>query len=326
MDSDLKQFILKFTHASDAAVAEDVQELWSGYGKITRVSLDGVNRDSIIVKDIDLTEKKNSHPRGWNSSASYIRKMKSYEVEQSWYENYSQRCTSSCRVPNYLGGVKTDSRRVLILEDLDSAGFSVRKTALSMIEIKNCLKWLASFHALFMNDKASMLWEVGSYWHLETREEEFQQMEDGPLKKNATSIDEVLNNCKFRTIIHGDAKVANFCFSQGGDVAAIDFQYVGKGCGMKDVAYFLSSCLSSSESLKSEKELLSFYFQELQKHLSQKMNTEEIDQLETEWRQLYSFAWADFTRFLKGWSPDHFKLNSYSALMTDLALDHLKNI
>ena len=43
--------------------------------------------------------------------------------------------------------------------------------------------------------------------------------------------------------MHGDAKLANFLFtSDHSQVAGVDFQYVGGGCGMKDVAYLLS-CL-----------------------------------------------------------------------------------
>ena len=103
------------------------------------------------------------------------------------------------------------------------------------------------------------LWQKGSYWHLSTRPDELKAMQHSKLKDAAKSIDEQLNNCKYKTLIHGDAKVANFCFADDmSSVAAVDFQYVGGGCGMKDVAYFLGSCLSSSECENYEKELLDF--------------------------------------------------------------------
>ena len=31
-----------------------------------------------------------------------------------------------------------------------------------------------------------------------------------------------------------------------------------------------------------------------------------------EWRPLYDLAWTDFHRFVKGWSPGHWKIHNYS--------------
>lgn len=77
---------------------------------------------------------------------------------------------------------------------------------------------------------------------------------------------------------------------------------------MKDVAYFISSCLNSDEAMHYESELLDCYFEELLRNISNEIAAE----LEEEWRKLYPVAWADFVRFLQGWAPDHYKLNDYS--------------
>ena len=45
--------------------------------------------------------------------------------------------------------------------------------------------------------------------------------------------------------------------------------------------------------------------------------------LENEWRPLYRVAWADFHRFLKGWSPGHWKINSYSERVTEEVIKNL---
>ena len=97
-----------------------------------------------------------------------------------------------------------------------------------------------------------------------------------------------------------------------------DFQYVGGGCGMKDVAYFVGSCLSDTECERLESDILDQYFQFLHKELEQPNMT-----LEAEWRSLYRVAWADFHRFLKGWSPGHWKLNSYSERVTQEVINNL---
>jgi aminoglycoside phosphotransferase (APT) family kinase protein len=180
-------------------------------------------------------------------------------------------------------------------------------------EIHTCLGWLANFHATFMGRAPEGLWEVGTYWHLATRPDELAVLEDGPLKKAASEIDRRLGDTRFPTFVHGDAKLANFCFSADGTrVAAVDFQYVGGGCGMKDVAYFISSCLDERESERLEGELLDGYFARLGDALTRRSSDLDLAAIEADWRPLYPVAWTDFYRFLQGWSPGHWKIHRYS--------------
>jgi hypothetical protein len=95
-------------------------------------------------------------------------------------------------------------------------------------------------------------------------------------------------------------------------VAAVDFQYVGGGCGMKDVAYFIGSCLYEEDCERYETELLDYYFARLREALELRDSGVDPDALEQEWRALYPVAWSDFHRFMKGWSPGHWKVHSYS--------------
>ena len=91
---------------------------------------------------------------------------------------------------------------------------------------------------------------------------------------------------------------------------------------MKDVAYFLGSCLTETECENTEIELLDFYFEQLRAALQDCLIN--LDELEQEWRYMYPIAWADFNRFLMGWMPTHQKLHGYSEKMVQKALKEIK--
>lgn len=211
------------------------------------------------------------------------------------------------------------------MEDLDGSGYPVRWSNLKRRQIELCLEWLAEFHACFMGDNPTGLWTTGTYWHLETRPEELKALTDQPLKQAAKRIDQRLSQARYQTIVHGDAKVANFCFSETGDqVAAVDFQYAGGGCGMKDVAYFVGSCLDEDDCEKQEAELLACYFECLSNALKRRRPDIDTKAVESEWRELFPFAWTDFHRFLKGWCPSHWKINSYSERLARETIERLE--
>lgn len=302
-------------------VDESIQTLWSGYGEIVRASLIGADMPSVILKYIAPPDAA-THPRGWNTNRSHQRKLRSYEVEAHWYTSWSQRCDERCRVPRCYGVLTRGAERLLLLEDLDAAGFDLRYDDLDLKGASACLTWLAAFHARWLGHVPNGLWPIGTYWHLDTRPDEWEAMQASVLKQAASALDVRLQDCVYSTLVHGDAKVANFCFSPDGAVAAVDFQYVGGGCGMKDVAYFLGSCLDEGECALWESELLDVYFDALRLALLQgtRKVSIDVDALEAEWRSLYDIAWADFTRFLLGWMPSHRKLHAYSQQLTRQAL------
>jgi hypothetical protein len=315
MHENFQSIILQSTGATSFSEAGVIQDLWSGYGKIIRIQLENASAQSAVIKHVHWPEIKN-HPRGWNSDLGHQRKLKSYQVETTWYQQYSER--SQARLPHCYAFERQDDEVLMVLEDLDASGFPLRKSSLQWHEIEAVLAWLAKFHASYLGQEPTGLWEVGSYWHLETRPQELAVLSDQRLKEAALAIDEKLNSCHFKTLVHGDAKLANFCFAQDGAVAGLDFQYVGGGCGMKDVAYFIGSCLNEKECERLEGKILDSYFEKLQGALPAKNKD-----LENEWRSLYRLAWADFHRFLKGWSPGHWKINSYSERLTAEVIKNL---
>ncbi len=323
MNEHFQHVTLRATGASRLNESGVIQNLWSGYGKIVRCALEGSELGSVVVKHVHWPDAGH-HPRGWNTSRSHERKVKSYQVETAFYDKWADRCDDACRVPKCFALETHGDEVFMVLEDLDASGFSGRRNHVSDAEIKACLAWLAYFHATFMGETPAGLWETGSYWHLETRPDELAALDDPVLKAAAPAIDRRLRESPFQTLVHGDAKLANFCFSADGSrVAAVDFQYVGGGCGMKDVAYFLGSCLGEDECERQEGALLDFYFQTLGAALQERGKNIDFHALEAGWRALYPAAWTDFFRFLQGWSPGHWKIHRYSERLAREVLEQL---
>lgn len=318
---ELGKRILPIIGAKAIANTEIVQSLWSNYGEIKRVYLEGGDHSSVIVKQIQFSPDQ-PHPKGWNTRHSHLRKLKSYQVELEWYRSFSNKTNSQCRVPFSFLTLEEDEEILLVMEDLDSNGYPFRfdPNNVSLDAVKNVLTWLAHFHAMFMGVETDSLWPIGTYWHLNTRLEELEKMKNLPLKQAANAIDKKLKSAQYQTIVHGDAKLANFCFSKSKDVSAVDFQYTGKGCGMKDVAYFISSCFHEADCEIYEKELLAYYFHKLEIALN---NQHDFQRIKDEWSLLYPYAWADFYRFLDGWSPGHWKMHGYSLRLTQRVINEL---
>ncbi|TDP01220.1 phosphotransferase [Marinomonas balearica] len=305
---------------------ESIQTLWSGYGEIVRyrVHESGVIGEPdphyVILKSIRL-DKVNEHPRGWQSHHAHERKLRSYDMEANWYENWSSRCSKSERVAQCYGVWRSDDAIYILMEDLDASHYSVRKVKLAVHECLAVLDWLANFHARFLgieNRTDSFdLWQRGTYWHLSTRPDEWHAMTDSLLKEHANRIDSAMEGATYKTLLHGDAKVANFCFSADlNQVAAVDFQYVGVGIGVQDVAYFLGSCLSEENLSENLSFLLEHYFGELSRCLvARGESPDSAEKVVMEWDALFVVAWADFHRFILGWSPEHAKNTAFSRNM-----------
>ncbi len=299
-------WVAKATGATSARRAERIQSLWSGYGEIIRVELVGAEVETVVVKSVQPPARL----RGAKRDASHARKCRSYDVETTWYRTFASRCDDACRVPRLIEAHGSNEEWLIALEDIDAAGFPERRRDPGATGMDACLRWLAAFHARFLGVAPEGLWKQGTYWHLATRQDELAAMEDAELRAAAPVLDERLRAAAFRTLVHGDAKPANFCFARGGKaVAAVDFQYVGGGCGMKDVAYLLSDD-------PAEDRWLDVYFDHLRSAVVCRPAPADSDALESEWRALYPIARADYHRFLAGWAKDHWRRDTHAQKQT----------
>ena len=310
----LSTFVAGCVSANSAVPSKMIQSLWSGYGQIWRMQIAGkdLKFKSVVVKRVA--------PPNEMASTSHSRKIRSYEVETNFYRNWSSMVPEvGSRIPHFWGAQRTEAGEFwLVLEDLDASGFPLRCNSLDERGSESCLRWLANFHAAFLGAEPEGLWEVGTYWHLSTRPDEFRAMSDeAGLKSAASALDKRLSSCRFRTLVHGDAKPANFCFSPDRRrAAAVDFQYVGGGCGVKDVCYLMAAFGGwRGPDEATERRLLDFYFRELRAAVAaappawaDRLPTSaagglDLDGLEQEWRELYPLAAADYSRFMVGWEP-----------------------
>lgn len=269
-----------------------LQTLWGGYGRLLRrTAPDGTTQ---IVKDVRWPPGKGDR--------SHARKVRSYEVEARWYAKWGDLAPSGCRLPRCLGHQTRHDGMVLVLEDLDAAGYPRRSSLRRKDELQAALAWLARFHANFLGVAPDGLWKEGSYWHLATRPDELEAMPRGPLRDAAPELDRRLSRARFRTLVHGDAKPDNTCLSSRDEVAFVDFQYVGGGCGMRDVAYLLDCVHDEDFGGPATLEALDHYFRALRTSLTPAF-APLADEIEAEGRALLPVAWLDFQRFLQGWSP-----------------------
>ncbi len=292
-----------------------LQTLWDGYGEVRRVALAGVSAPSAVVKHVRPRSPGAATPAALRS---HQRKLRSYDVERAFYARYAARCGAGCRVARPLHLERSNDDWLFVLEDLDAAGFDRRATAPER-DVTSCLVWLAAFHATFLGETPAGLWRTGCYWHLATRPDELEALDVPVLREHAARFDAWLAGARFQTFVHGDAKLDNFRSDATGVAAAVDFQYVGGGAGIKDVVYLLS-CLSPAECERSAERYLDGYFAALCAKLRDMRPDIDASALEREWRALYPVAWADFTRFLHGWAKGAYPFDAYSRKLTATAL------
>lgn len=303
---------------------ESIQSLWSGYGQILRV-LSRDKNTSYVIKVVAPPTEVN-HPRGWASDVGHQRKLKSYQVERVFYQQIASTLSERARVPKLIAFCQVQQQVFLVLEDLDTLDFDVRIEKQQGPALNLALNWLANFHAQTWQVSNSGVWPTGSYWHLSTRQDEWLNMPESRLKLQAKNIDQYLRNARFQPLIHGDAKFANFCFhSNGNDLAAVDFQYVGYGSPVKDIAYLVAGCLTDEQLFNQDKQIIERYLTYLAEAFVLNNVTLDFEVVAAEIRALYCFGWADFYRFLVGWNPQSAKISHYMQVQTEHCLNVLEN-
>ncbi|MCG7534012.1 ecdysteroid 22-kinase family protein [Pseudoalteromonas sp. OOF1S-7] len=299
------------------------QVLWSGCGHIYKFTY----QDTLLVAKVATVPEQLAHPHITQSQHSLRRKYHSYQKELNFYQHRAQWYIDACPMPEVVVLAEQNAVFIVVFKDFESQGYHNVSNA-TPEHVAQMLEWLARFHAIGLVRPVLTETEVqGNYWHLDTRPDEFARMATGKLKQCASAINQRLMACPFQTLIHGDAKLANFALSsQGVGVLGYDFQHIGKGVGVSDVMLLLTSLYCSRELQANVQICLDGYFAHLAQALAGHWPVTKIIALEKSWRALWPFVWADFQRFLLGWKPDHQKLTPYMLHQSELCLEQLSDV
>eukprot|EP00934_Nitzschia_sp_Nitz4_P007196 Nitzschia sp. Nitz4//scaffold37_size175936//115540//116595//NITZ4_002055-RA/size175936-processed-gene-0.196-mRNA-1//1//CDS//3329549815//7186//frame0 len=274
-----------------------VCRLWAGMGHIYRVS--------IPQRNAEFALKHVTPPPQSRQSFGDRRKAWSYQVEANFYQKVVPSLIQeglSLPIPHHVEYGPGKEEITICMSYLHGRSIHTGNPT----HMRESLKWLAKFHAAYWGDEdmdtlveQAGLQETGSYWHLDTRPDEHDNMSrrgwEGRLKLAAKAIDTCLKRDPMQCLIHGDPKEANImALKADGSVAMYDFQYCGKGSPTRDLAYFLCSSCDVNE----ERQWVQFYYDELSKNLLEKGETPPdfahlCDSLE--------LAFCDFCRFMCGW-------------------------
>ena len=269
--------------------------LWAGMGNIYEVECPSSVQKTLIIKYIHPRFAKNA-----KLSLGDQRKWDSYHVEANFYEHHAEHLIKmGVPLPPPYKVERHDTTIIICMGALPEADYYSNQN-------EGVMKWLARFHAATWNKSSEgAVQPVGSYWHLDTRPSEWEDIPrngwEGRLKLAARAIDNRLKRDPLQCWVHGDTKDANILLAENGaDIAFCDFQYCGAGPPSKDLAYFL--CTNMVSDAEERKELVDLYFEELCQHLRENPSVTE-KQMPTR-QQLddsLELAFCDFCRFMAGW-------------------------
>ena len=297
--------------------ARAIASLWAGMGSVYKITIEtsaGAIAE-IVAKRVALPKRC--------SSIGDQRKKESYDVEAAFYSRgHAERLIAA-------GAIVPTPLLVDKAPDVTICMTCVDGRSSHRGDAEAFVGWLAQLHATFWGVAradaavASGLQAQGSYWHLDTRPEEHARMGSsgwmGRLKLAARALDLRLKADPSQSVCHGDAKGANIVYATAADGGAVplvyDFQYVGKACVAKDLAYFLNvEADADAEDL-----LLRRYHAELSRLLA--AQGDESPTLAS-LRTAHELALADWRRFsevgLGGWGESASATRRVQALLDAL--------
>ena len=239
--------------------AEPVGETAGFLGDVGRIRLSwdpaGAGPESVIVKFPTLRVSNLETGKG----------LLAYEREMRFYQNFSVDCPLS--PPAFYGGsdVSGEGDYLLLMEDLESFRFVSQLEGLSVQDASACMAGLARMHAYYWEkpelDVVDSLYQFSDWadiyapiiatgWPLFQKDfgdlippEMLPMYEPG--NAAAGAIFRYFSERRPKTLLHGDARIENFCFdASSGAARAYDWQLAAAGPGIYDVMYSFANSVA----------------------------------------------------------------------------------
>ena len=341
----------------ESLTEELVQILWKGNGELVRLHIvpkKGEKRPPLILKKVQLNARVDETDGELDPKQQL--KAKSYAIERQFYLELSTRLiiNMGVRMPHLVNSSDASTRTsvsiTLLLSDLKAEGFmdvSLSASGMTIGQVLLATDWLARFHACGLGEgweSLYQLWPEGCYWGLDARRDEWHRLLDSDKHKGedetflagqlyhaapalASRLRSAQGFARGWTCVHGDFKAANLLLSDT-ECAALDFQYVGGGFGVRDLAAFvcknapMDSSADPSSWLAVEMLVLDTYHRLLVLYAG--VNKADIVPTRDDITHQYEVALLDFVRFQLGWGAwgnVFYSLFRARAILKDLAVE-----
>ena len=169
---------------------------------------------------------------------------------------------------------KSKRRYILVLEDIDDARAPTQLTGGTLDDAHQALVVLAAFHAhnwmrtepqetydkIWPMDRASRVFQASYLRNRDAFVERFGHVVSGDTVAHLDEIQDRVPDISASlaarpwTLLHGDFRLDNLLFRPDGEIVVLDLQGLGMGRPAVDVAYFITTALTSEH--RDEEELL----------------------------------------------------------------------
>jgi hypothetical protein len=245
-------------------------------------------------------------PSADDHSRAIAKMVRNYELEVSWYANLSATTLVNCphcyHAEMHEGGIDF----ALLLEDRAPARQGDQLAGADIRALKAAIAELAALHSSHWNSKALAAYEFLQFGSankeivrqlLPTLYPEFCRRYAGRLDSTILATGQHLVDRlgyyldavpAALTIVHGDFRLDNLLFGPGDAVTVVDWQTVGAGPPMADLAYFIGTSIADPHVRRTHERALFEHYCDLIES-----NEISIDRAE-QWTDFRRYAYSGF--------------------------------